>query len=271
MINMDNEDIKKTGLNIVTDLAKPIYTDALQPSAKVIGNNLEIVAKTVGVALAPLKLVVWGYDQIEKYLSDKIPEKLNNISPEKIQSPPIEIAGPAIEALRYTTDLNEVRELYVSLIANSMNIDKSDIVHPSYIHILKNLSSDEAKILPNLVKYDDYKLLGIEYVYNGVRISYLNNYAAIDIGVDIKDRSKVSIYIDNFLRLGIIKTIHNSLPVKNNRLEISKMPYINDIINDLKSNHPEFENISVYPTMFPIVGIKLTDFGKNFINSIINS
>src|SRR5262245_49924963 len=57
----------KTGLGAVSDILKeiPVYQDVVQPSAKQIGSALATITKTVNIALAPIKVLVWGYEQIE--------------------------------------------------------------------------------------------------------------------------------------------------------------------------------------------------------------
>lgn len=64
--------IKQT-IDSATALTKavPIYQDAVQPLAKEAGKALGIVGKAVNVALAPISLVVWGYDQISDFLETR--------------------------------------------------------------------------------------------------------------------------------------------------------------------------------------------------------
>lgn len=49
--------------------AVPVYEDLAQPAAQELGRGLLTIAKTVNVLLAPLKVVVWGYEQFEDFLS----------------------------------------------------------------------------------------------------------------------------------------------------------------------------------------------------------
>jgi hypothetical protein len=63
----ENKDTNvKATIDAVTGLvtAIPIYQDTLQPSAKQIGKSLETITKTVNIALAPIKALVWGYDKL---------------------------------------------------------------------------------------------------------------------------------------------------------------------------------------------------------------
>ena len=62
-INENKDTNVKATIDAVTGLVKaiPIYQDAVQPAARQIGKSLETVSKTVNIALAPIKSLVWGY------------------------------------------------------------------------------------------------------------------------------------------------------------------------------------------------------------------
>ena len=128
-------------INTVAEVVKaiPVYQDIAQPAAKEVGKNLLVVSKTISMALAPLKMLVWGYERVEAYLTKRVTEKSSSLSEEKIVTPEPKIVGPAVEALRYLggdEDIN-LREMYASLIANAMNLEKQDFVHPAYINVKK--------------------------------------------------------------------------------------------------------------------------------------
>ena len=127
-------------INTVAEVVKaiPVYQDIAQPAAKEVGKNLLVVSKTISMALAPLKMLVWGYERVEAYLTKRVTEKLSSLSEEKIVTPEPKIVGPAVEALRYLGDEDiNLREMYASLIANAMNLEKQDFVHPAYINVKK--------------------------------------------------------------------------------------------------------------------------------------
>lgn len=124
--NKPETNVKAT-IDAVTGLVKavPVYQDTLQPAAKQIGQSLETVKKTVNIALAPIKALVWGYEKIEEFITTRLSEKLKNVPEENITTPKPEVAGPAVEALRYSGHNPNLRELYANLLANAM--DKSTI------------------------------------------------------------------------------------------------------------------------------------------------
>src|SRR5437016_843055 len=81
--------------------AVPIYQDMLQPAAKEIGRNLETVAKSVRLALAPVGALVWGYDKIKDYVQTTVAGKLKDVPRERLKPPNPMIAGPVLDALKY--------------------------------------------------------------------------------------------------------------------------------------------------------------------------
>lgn len=127
--------------------AVPIYEDAVQPAAKVTGKSLETIAETVFVALMPLRAIVWGANQFEGFIKDKVTSKLKNTDPEDIETPDPKIAGPAFESLRYTSDDDkQIQDAYANLFANAMNRKNKGIVHPAFVEILKQFNARDLLI-----------------------------------------------------------------------------------------------------------------------------
>src|SRR5687768_2856177 len=103
----------KSTIEAATGLLKavPVYQDLLQPSVQQVGKSLQTITKTVNIALAPIKALIWGYEQMEEFITTRVTEKLSKIPEENIVTPPPQVAGPAIEALRYTGHDENLREL----------------------------------------------------------------------------------------------------------------------------------------------------------------
>ena len=136
--------IKELG---ITNVAPEIYKDLLQPAIRELGNDVLIVAKAVSIALSPLKGAVWGFDKIQEWISVKLTEKLSKTSPEKIQTPKMNIAGQILLQLPFCKDESELREMYANLLASAMNKDLFASAHPSFVTIIQQLSPDEALVL----------------------------------------------------------------------------------------------------------------------------
>lgn len=264
----ENKDTNvKATIDAVTGLvsAVPIYQDTLQPAAKQIGNSLETVTKTVNIALAPIKALVWGYEKIEEFISKRVSEKLKNVPPENITIPPTEIAGPAVEALRFSGEDVNLRELYANLLAASMDITTKDFVHPGFVEVIKNLASEEAILLQAFVGNKTYPLIDIngKLKDNSGSVTEYSNYSHLYKKVAIQKINQIPTYLDNLCRLGLLEIpqyIFLSAPNTYESLE-------NDgAIDNVKKT---IENRGNATVEFERKIVRLTSFGKQFIKHVV--
>ena len=155
---MSENDLDKLSNKItaVADLAKavPIYEDAIKPAALETGKALGLVGRAVNVALMPLRGIVWSAERIEHWLADKVATKLSGIPPEHIVSPDIQIAGPTIEALKFTVDKPVLQEMFAGVMAGAMNKDTCEDIHPSFVEKIKNLSELDAILFSYIATND---------------------------------------------------------------------------------------------------------------------
>ena len=189
----------------------PVYPDLLQPATKQVGKALGTIAGVINIALAPVAAMVWGYDKISDYLTETLSEQLKDVPEENIISPPASIVGPSIEAIKFLAKEEELRELYAQLIATSINADTTDNVHPGFVEIIKNLSTDDAKMLHYI-----YKKNALPYIIcfwkNKSRnaklpIQYFLSSYEKDCGKHLQLGGLNS--ITNLERLGLIHTLKN--------------------------------------------------------------
>lgn len=267
MILEDNNQTNvKATIEAVTGLAKeiPIYQDAVQPAAKEIGKSLETITKTVNIALAPIKALVWGYEKIEDYLINRVSEKLKDIPKENITTPPPHIAGPAVEALRFTGHNENLRELYASLLAMSMNKETTDKAHPSFVEVIKNLSTEEAIILKSFVSKSEYPKIDIDENIkdkNGT-ISRVRNFTLFHkIHPEINVNS-IPTYLDNLNRLGVIEIIHDQYFIDTKFYEPLES---DDSLSKLKEEIMNLGNTVKVKKGF----VRLTFFGKVFVQNVV--
>lgn len=120
------------------------YDDLLHPAAQRAG---DLLGRAVDVALSPIGGVVWGFEQIRDHVREAIRRKLHGVPPERIVSPAPTLAGPVLEALRFAGSVEELREMYTSLLARALDRDTAHLAHPSFVAVIQGLSPDEAKLL----------------------------------------------------------------------------------------------------------------------------
>lgn len=271
VIDMSDDESKSSNVadiaNAVAAVAKeiPVYQDALQPAAQEIGKALGTVAKLVNVALAPVSVLVWGYDQIREFTATKVAEKLRDIPTENIITPKPNIAVPAIEALRYTGHEPSLSEMYANLLATAMNKETANQAHPSFVEIIKQITPDEAKIVnlftdPNRL----YPLLHIRQEYKqGNAEGLQGGYDIIPIFTDLGEvaqcevQSNVPAYIVNLCRLGLCE-----IPPMNKYTDV-------DVYSKLKSS-PILEALKLSTEQNGLVYVEkemrlsITPFGHQF-------
>lgn len=125
-----------------------VYEDALSPAMKQIGKSLESVAKTSRFLLAPFEYLSKQHDRWERYLN-KVSEKVDKEN--LIEGHP-QLVIPTLEGLSLTYENTLLSELFINLLAISIDKTKQEKAHPAFPNIIKQLSRDEAVILFYLKK-----------------------------------------------------------------------------------------------------------------------
>lgn len=271
---MEENDNKETNvkatIDAVTGLVKavPVYQDAVQPAAKQVGQSLETVTKTVNIVLAPIKALVWGYEKIEEFISTRVSEKLKNTPEENIVTPPPQVAGPAVEALKYSGHDSNLRELYANLLATAMDKETIHKAHPGFVEIIKNMTSDEAILIQAFLVLGTHPLIDVQAKYKGgstgkgYQILY-SNYSHLHKQVKIERPDLIPTYLNNFCRLGILEIPSGKHMTAPNTYE----PLENDKeLNQLKEQIAKLDDRLV---VFDRKAITTTAFGKLFVQNVV--
>ncbi len=188
------------------ELAPEIYHDMLQPAVHQIGDGLATIAKAVKISLAPLEAGIWGYEQIREWLSIRVTRIMADRKTKKIETPPLSIAGPLIAQLFFSKNEPDLKELYASLLASTMD-SSNTVAHPSFVSIIQQLTSDEAKILRHIASLQGKQQSIDEHsdaegeVIDLVKLKF--HLWCKEAGVTSID--KWESYMDNLIRLRIFK------------------------------------------------------------------
>lgn len=192
--------------------AVPVYDDTLRPVAQETGKALGTVGRAVNAALAPLKGFVWGVERIEGFVQDRVASKLELVPPENIRSPDLAVAGPALELLRYTGHNEALSEMYANLLASSMGKETASQAHPGFVEVIRNLSSDEAKLLAYIHKEKAVPVVDIRREKRdnsgGHRVHEIVGTYVDDAGCEYQDLGAA--YMVNLERLGLVALNHGA-------------------------------------------------------------
>lgn len=154
--------------NVIEQLpVKEMYTDLLQPSFQALGKAGESVIKFVAL---PFRFLGMTADELEKKYQDFIAKALSGVDADKRKKPSAAIAGPLLEHVKYLFDDEQesvVKEMFAKLLGGACNQDKCYTVHPSYVHVLQQITWIEALMLKKFYEYEkDTDCLGL--VFRGV-------------------------------------------------------------------------------------------------------
>jgi len=257
----------KATIDAVTGLAKaiPVYDDAVQPAAKEVGKALGTVAKTVNIALAPIKVLVWGYEQIENFVNEKVSDKLKNTPEARITTPPPEVVGPALESLKFTGHNEDLRNLFANLIANSMDSATLKHAHPGFVEIIKNISSEEAKILKLFNARQTMALIDVRNEFKDGRggTDVIKNLSQIGTLSGCVDDSLTPSLLDNLCRLGLLEIPSGSHLIDDNYYTpLEQLPKVQVLKTAIEKN--EAKKIG-----FNRKYITLTTYGKQFCDTCV--
>lgn len=251
--------------------AVPVYQDVVQPAAQEIGTALQTVAKTIHVALAPISALVWGYDQIKDFVSKKVTEKLKNVPLEKITTPKANVAGPALEALKYTGHEETLREMYANLLAASMDVRTAAGAHPAFVEIIKQLTPDEARIIALFTQPRPYPLLNVRQEYKvsteieSGGFDILTNFSLLGQEAKCEFPNMTPTYLDNICRLGLAE-----IPILFQYTTIGAYDDLEkheDVLAAIK----EIETDEKWKARINRSGLKVTQLGTQFCNICVIS
>lgn len=201
-----------------------LFNTELPPAADTAISNLtNKPTLAIGTTFADLWDLVFGGIS---YLSEKkkieyahkldlyrreLEDSIKQIPPEKVTEPSIQVTAQALENSKYCIESDELREMFTSLISNSMNTDFSKDVHPSFAEILKQMSPLDAIIIKifkgssvnglPLCQYRLFDILGtqgFQILLDNVFLAHPNAYPPDN-----------SLSISSLSRLGLLETSYD--------------------------------------------------------------
>lgn len=204
--------VKATG-GALTELIK---IGADNPDARAAGAQLAKAALTVTTAinngLAPLAAVNFAikkfYDYFETRFNSDLSEKLKDVPNRSIVAPKASIAGPALQGLAFSFEEPDLKELYLSLLASAMDARVSDDAHPAFVEIIRQLTSEEARLLriilatPNSIPVVEFRL-AMPQPTPGYR-TLLRHVIPLADEENPSENPRISAMVDNWIRLGLV-------------------------------------------------------------------
>ena len=265
MLNKDELDAITT---LAKEVVKPAYTDAVQPVAQEVGKALKTVGGVINVALAPLAIMVYGYETIKNRLNDRLEVRLSKVAPENIVSPDPQIVGPLLDKYKYVHDKEGLSDMFVNLLANAMDKDQVKKAHPSFVNVISELSPDEARLLKKIATSEVLPKLDVrvrEKTPGNPGYQYvLTNFTDLGSIASLNYPDLASTYISNLERLNIVSCTIGDFQESYTNKEHYKPLQDSPIIRDLRESVKDKYDVEIKEGI-----IKITEFGKLFLNAVL--
>lgn len=281
--------------NVKVELpAKEIYEDLARPSVQAIGSIISLPVRAIRLCLAPFEQwIINGENNLDK-VAESVSKNLKNVDESKITTPAPYVAIPALQAISYCMDNDELRNIYAKLLSTAMNIDTYNKAHPSYTEIIKQLSPSEAKILKHIEKESVILLCDLriqkkspyiratkvekEFYYTRIPQEGMPLYENLALlKIDGLSDALITTSLENLNRLGIVSINDKYSLYKDYSLFTNSQTFIdcmhkaNDMIkNSSNSKEPEEKEFFCNAEFAAILkSASITNFGKSFIAACI--
>lgn len=140
--------------------------------------------------------------ELQKFKSE-LETSLNAVPEENRQEPSSQIVLKALDEAKYCVEESNLRELFVKLITSSTDNRKN--VHPSFAHIIGQMSPNDAKLLQIFSQKDRFPVCDLKIILNergSFHVLYQNIF--ID-GPQTMNLSEKTVSISSLMHLGLLE------------------------------------------------------------------
>jgi hypothetical protein len=245
-------------------LLTEIYGDLLKPGVKQVGQALESVVGLGNTILWPITLANERARIALANNLERFREKMSKVAAENVVPASPEIGVPVAEKLGYVAD-PKLSELYLNLLVSSSIKDTLDVAHPSFVHVIENLSPDEATLLEAFAKIEAIPYVRSKAIDPATHIYRLLRDLDVSPSIlsQLRFADNVDVYLHNLSGLGIVKISETEwLPEEPQYIEI-----INAIKPSCESEVASDPSLSGWQLKFDKCTIALTAFGVLFLRA----
>ena len=233
-----------------------------------IDKTTALLVRAIHAALSPLEKWVAQRESNLTATYKALEPKLQNVPIENIITPPAYVAVPALQAISYCMDDEQLREMFAELLAHAMNSETVDNVHPTYVEIIKQMSPYDALVFKKLIKKLIIPCVSVKYVHKETGASY--PICDLVVFTDLKKHPLVptQICLENLERLHLIEINRKSKLAAKEKYEILETCCQTEIEQFIEENKhilaPELYEVSYDEFVLQIRG-----FGQFFARACL--
>lgn len=261
---MDPNQIIGAGVDAYNALDADSKHALTYPSAKTLGNATDGLISLICYPL--LKAQIFTQGKLKQYKLE-VKEKISEIPENNRDRGKFGLVLKAIEESRYQLNEDDIREMYVNLIASTVDNRKNSIVNPRLATVVSQFGIKEAKLMKEIYLPDNRSLPTSEIWAFAKDLRY--NYKLSQRYVFIHNKPTLQYYssIDILKSLGVINaTNKRKLTTGNSEQNYKIMKDIIQASKDYKSMK-DVLNENEYLEYMPSY-ITLTDFGRDLCHCI---
>lgn len=149
----------KTAIEVVGAVMKGAAADPqVRVAAHELGKTAVTLTKAINTFLLPLAVMNYAVEKARRYFEQRFSvdfeEVARKIPADQIVEPKPSIAGPILQALAFAHEEVPLKQMYLELLASAMDGRIARDAHPAFVEIIKQMTSEEARLLRRVVRDD---------------------------------------------------------------------------------------------------------------------
>lgn len=259
-------DTDKSIRDMVVELAKDIYQDSLQPSAKTFGDELDQVTSSLKIVTLPFAVLGKSADYLLERYSKFLRESILKVEAKNRVPPQPSISVPVLQNVQRNFEQKEIYEMYSNLLASASDKTKTNLVHPAFPNIIAQLDSLDAVIL------DKEKSDFLPYYFlvfrnkDGVALNLSEPFCFID-GYE-NNYTQITSSLVNLQRLGLIYKLPNLSSESPAKIKKIQKDLVNLLIKFHVFNKQTIDDLSTNDLVYMDSGFfKPTSLGQKFLSA----
>ena len=229
------------------------------------GKALEVV-RAVNYVLAPLEERLWKYEQATKFIRSKVTRKLEKAPHDQInRKPKASVVVPALEAVALTEGDPDLEELFANLVASAMDKRYGMRAFPAFVEIMKQITSDEAKILRTIGPGRPVPMIHLDRVFYNEKGQHIggdtiqSNLSRFGYVAECQYPTLIPSYINNLVRLGLLEVLAPNTWFNTLEAEYQAIEAEPEVV-ELKKQHEG----PMVRTNIIRSGVRLSQLGRDF-------
>ena len=251
--------------NANSDIVKSV-AEVFPQTVKQADDALSTVFGLFNTLMLPFKMANLFAQQKWEQFQEDMEHKTADIPAENLQSPPLLIAGPTLEALKYAYDEVQLRDMYENLLASAMDTRRVGRTHPAYVDTIKQMSPLDAQVLKKIVEtHNRLRCVTIQFLIADTGVIYADGmplYYVSELS-DISDPFAISASLTNLKRLALIDIQIGTL-LGANYEELQRDEYVASrtriYAEHCKKELDKEMKVEIAERYF----VNINDYGKNF-------